>query len=228
MKPRIAVLASGGGTTAEAFIDNWQKSAVNCDVIAVISNQKNPAVFKKINSLNKKYGQDIKCLHIGKENYPPESNEEIAYGHQTMAEEKAILDKLLGLEVDFVVLMGYMKLIGQNIVKEYGFLPEYKSVYQARMVNTHPGILPDTKGLYGIHVQEYVLINSINKAGHCLFAVDTEYDAGPIVAEHRVEILPNDTPELLFERVRESERKYIASDIENFLTKQKEYNQQNG
>jgi len=80
--------------------------------------------------------------------------------------------------------------------------------------------LPATKGLYGIHVQEFVIKNKA-AAGHCIFAVDAEYDGGPVIAEHLVELLPDDTPESLFNRVKASERNTIAMDINEFFIMKK-------
>lgn len=226
VKPRVAILASGGGSTAEAFIKSCESGEVSASVIAVISNQKNAGVFDKISKLNKELSVGIKCIHIGKGLYPAGLNEKVTYGRQTKLEEKAILDKLIELEVDLVLLLGYMKLVGSSIVKKYGWNTKYASVYQARMLNTHPGLLPHTKGLFGIHIQQFVLINN-KPAGHCIFAVDGEYDDGPVISQHSVPIEPDDTPEILFGRVKESEKKYLAADIQKFIGGQLKYSQEN-
>lgn len=225
-KPRVAILASGGGTTAEVFIKSCQAGKITADPICVISNQKNPGIFEKLERLNQELSLDIKYFRIGKSQYPPEKNEKVAYGRQTKAEEQAIFDKLIEQKIDLVLLLGYMKLIGPSIVQKYGWNKNFVSVYQAHMLNTHPGLLPHTKGLYGIHIQQFVLINN-KPAGHCIFAVDGEYDDGPIVSQHSVKIMSNDTPEILFDRVKHSEKKYLAVDLQNFISKQIEYNKSN-
>lgn len=223
---RIAILASGGGTTAEAFIKSIVAGEVKGKVVLVIFNNQNAGVVGRIKKLNQEYGLNIKTVHIGKNNYPAKPSEKYEFGRQTAAEEKAILKELNEAKIDLVLLLGYMKLVGKSIVDKYGWKESYTSVYQGRMINTHPGLLPATKGLFGIHVQERVLENKTN-AGNCLFVVDSEYDDGPVVAEHQVEVLPDDNAESLFERVKASEKKYLASDINKFIVEQNLYQREN-
>lgn len=220
--PRVAILASGGGTTAEVFIRSAASRNIPADVALVISNNKSAGIFEKVKRLNQEFGLNIKCLHISKTKYPAAENEKVSYGRQTKSEERAILHALVDNNIDLVILLGYMKLVGPTIIKKYGWQPKYTSVYQARMLNTHPGLLPHTKGLFGIHIQQYVLIND-KPAGHCIFVVDGEYDDGPVVTEHKVKKYSSDTPEILLERVKASEKQYLTSDIKNFIVNQLNY-----
>jgi len=222
-KPRVVILASGGGSTTEAFIRLCSIGEISAQVVAVISNKKSPGVFNKVAKLNEELSLDIKCIHIGKVNYPAKPSEKVSYGRQTKAEEKALLNKLTELQADLVFLLGYMKLIGNSVVQKYGWNKDFDSVYQARMLNTHPGLLPHTKGLFGIHIQQYVLIND-KPAGHCIFVVDGEYDDGPVISQHSVKVVAGDTPDKLFERVQDSEKKYLAKDIQDFILGQTKYN----
>lgn len=225
MRPlKVAILASGGGSTAESFISSCAEGNISANVDLVISNHENPGVFEKVYKLNDKYGLSIKCIHVGKANYPAADGENVEYGHQTKAEEQKILDTLRENEIELVLLLGYMKRVGPKIVEEYGWLPSYESVYQSRMINTHPGLLPETKGLFGLNVQKHMIEKGLATAGHCMFAVDDEYDDGPVVTEHTFETDPTEDAEELFERVKESEKKYLASDIQKFIDKQREYN----
>ena len=212
------MFASGSGTTAEAVIEASVRNKLDAEIVLVISNQKEPGVFERVARLNHEHNLDIKTATISTKNYPAAADETVEFGHQSRDEEAAILALLSEYQIDFVALLGYMKLVGGSIVSEYGYRNSMKTPFEARMVNTHPGILPATKGLYGIHIQEFVLEND-KPAGHCLFAVDAEYDGGPVVAEHLVSTQPSDTPESLFERIKASERATIAEDINQFLTK---------
>lgn len=223
--PRIAILASGSGTTAESFIKSVAEKDVDGEVVLLISNNKNAEVFDRVKKLDAKLNLGIKLLCIGKSNYPPAKGEKVEYGRQTKAEEAAILKALVEAEIDLVLLLGYMKLIGRSIVDRYGWKEEYQSIYQGRMINTHPGLLPATKGLYGIHVQEKVL-ESGTEAGNCLFIVDSEYDDGPVISQHKVVMMASDTPEALFERVKASEKAHLAEDIDRFIKEQREYREQ--
>lgn len=221
--PKVAILASGSGTTAEAFIESVANKELDAEIVRLICNNKEAAVFGKVEKLNQKYRLSIKTIHIGRSDYPAADDETIEDGHQSIAEEQAILKELKEAKVDLVLLLGYMKLIGPSIVKEFGWQKDYNSIYQGRMINTHPGLLPETKGFYGIHVQEEVLSAGHQRAGHCLFIVNDEYDAGPVIIEHEVEIEDDDTPDELFEKVKASEKANLTRDIKNFLLEQKKY-----
>lgn len=222
-RPRIAILASGGGTTAEAYINAAAKDDYIPEVALVIFSNQKAGIAKVIAELNIKLGSQISCINIDTKTHPPASGETVPYGRQSAGEEAAILDELEKHEVDLVALMGYMKHIGRTIVEKYGWQGEYSSIYQARMVNTHPGLLPETKGLFGLNVQKKVLQNKSPKAGHCLFAVDEQYDNGPVIVEHYVEVKEDDTTESLFERVKASERKHLPNDIADFMSARKAY-----
>lgn len=224
---RVAILASGSGTTAESFIESCFDGEISGEVVLVISNHESPVAFERVNKLNSKHGASIKCVHVGKANFPPAENEKVEYGLQSNAEEAEILRVLKENNIDLVLLLGYMKRVGPSIVAEYGWIPSYDSVYQSKMLNTHPGLLPETKGLYGLNVQKHVISKGLAVAGHCLFAVDDEYDDGPVISEHSFETDPTEDAEELFERVKESEKKFLAGDIEDFIHKQSEYMENN-
>ena len=219
-KPRIAILASGSGTTAEAVIHATQNNQLDAEVVLVISNKKDAGVFNRVKECNKTYTLSIKSLYISSKNYPASISENWQPGRQTNLEEVTILDNLKKHSIDLVLLLGYMKLVGDKIVSYYGYRSDYRSPYLANMLNTHPGLLPATKGYYGKQVQTYVLENRL-QAGHCLFAVDVDYDGGPVITEHMVEVKDNDTAQTLFERVQSSERSNLPYDINSFIQKQR-------
>jgi phosphoribosylglycinamide formyltransferase-1 len=207
-RPAIAVLASGEGTTAEAVIVASSEKHVSFDVSLIIASKENAGIFKRVENLNKKYNTQIPCL---------------------FAADDAMIQKLLEkYQPELIVLMGYMKKIGPEIVEKYGWRKEYTNPYQAKMLNTHPGLLPATKGLYGIYVQEFVLTNSLPVAGQTLHIVSENYDEGPVVAEHQIDVAAGETPDTLFERVKIIEKQYLPSDINDFITKRREYLKDNG
>ena len=225
MRPRIAVLASGSGTTAEAFIRAGQRGDVNVDVGLIICSRKNAGIFQRIKELNKECNLNIDCLLINHITHPAAHTEHVDRGSQTIGEELAILTTLLSGSFDLVALMGYMKRIGPNLVRAFGWLPEYTSIFQAKMVNTHPGLLPDTKAFYGENIQKYVLDHNLPYTGQTFHVVGNEYDDGPIIAEHKVPVEPGDTYDTLFARVQTVEKKYLPRDIEDFIKARLAYNQ---
>jgi phosphoribosylglycinamide formyltransferase-1 len=226
MRPRIAILASGGGTTAEAFIRAAQRGHINVDVGLIICSRKDAGIFQRIADLNAEFDLTIDCLLINDKTHPAAHTEHVGRGSQTEGEELAILTTLLSGSFDLIALMGYMKRIGPHLIEAFGWLPEYTSIFQAKMVNTHPGLLPDTKAYYGENIQKYVLEHHLPYGGQTFHVVGQEYDDGPIIAEHKVPVEPEDTAETLFARVQDAEKKYLPGDIEDFINARMAYNQE--
>ncbi len=216
-RPRVAILASGAGSTAEAFIHASAQGRINPTVELVISNNKNAGVFDVVNRLNQRYGLHIKTHNISGATHPAAPDERVRPGDQTKAEEQALLDILRAGTYDLVALMGYMKRVGEHLVHEFGWRSEYAHPHLARLLNTHPGLLPETKGLYGIHVQQHVLDEGLSHGGQTLHVVAAEYDEGPVIARHKVAVKPGDTAETLFDRVKIAEKRHLPYDIAAFL-----------
>jgi len=226
MKPRIAILASGGGTTAEAFIRANQAQQIAVDVSLVIVSRADAGIFERIKQLNDEFGLQIETRLISAKTHPAAADEMVERGYQTAAEQAAILEALQADNFDLIALMGYMKRIGPNLVAAFGWHTDYRSSFQAMMVNTHPGLLPDTKGFYGQAIQQYVLDHHLPYAGQTLHIVSEDYDDGPIIAEHKVPVEPDDTAESLFARVQATEKQYLPHDIEDFIRARRAYNSQ--
>lgn len=223
MKPRIAIMASGSGTTAETFIRANQRGEINVDIGLVIVSRKNAGIFKRIDNLNKELGLNIRTVLINHHTHPASLTEHVGLGELTAGEEAAITAALLSEPFDLIALMGYMKKISPGLIEAFGWLPHYKSAFEAQMLNTHPGLLPDTAGFYGLQIQEYVLDHRLPYSGQTLHAVSEEYDAGPVIAEHKVEVMTDDTPESLFARVQAIEKQYLPKDIEDFIKARRAY-----
>lgn len=218
MKTNVAILASGGGTTAEAFIRAAARGEVSVNVKVVITNNTNAGVLERVAKLNQELNLAIETAVINGATHPAVAGETTARGCQTLAEQQAIISLLAANQIELVLLLGYMKKVGSLVVYKYGWRPEYTHAHQARMLNTHPGLLPATTGFIGIHVQEHVLGNHLPEAGQTLHVVSEDYDDGPVIAINKVTIDPNDTAELLFERVQFTEKTNLPSDVERFIT----------
>lgn len=227
-RPVVAIFASGSGTTAEAFIHASGQNQIEPLVGLIITNNSQAGIVDKIKQLNQQYGFDIKTIHISGTTHPAQPGEDVKPGQQTNAEETAILKHLEATNYDAIVLMGYMKKMGPRLVKCFGWRPDYTTPYQAQMLNTHPGLLPYTKGLFGIHVQEHTLTNKLPHGGQTLHIVAEDYDDGPIIAENKVLIQNNDTPDSLFERVKITEKKHLPTDVANFIKERNKWRRQNG
>lgn len=211
---KIAILASGSGTTAEAIIHATQTSKVSFAVAVVIVNNSRAGVLTRVQRLNQQYSLNIKTCYISSQTHPEGVGQR---GEQTLAESKAICEEINKNKCDLVALMGYMKKVRGALLKEYGGKSEHKHPWQARMINTHPGPLPETKGMIGLQIQEWILKNNLSNSAHTVHAVAPDYDSGLIFKERKVPVLKGDTPDTLFEAVQLTEKAHLAYDIQEFL-----------
>jgi phosphoribosylglycinamide formyltransferase-1 len=106
-------------------------------------------------------------------------------------------------QVDLLVLGGYVKLVPAEVIARY----------RGRILNIHPALLPSFggKGMYGRRVHEAVLASGAQQSGATVHLVDEEYDRGSILAQERVPVLPEDTPERLAARVLEVEHRLLPA-----------------
>lgn len=104
-------------------------------------------------------------------------------------------------DAQLVVLAGYLKLVHASVVARF----------RGRMINIHPALLPDFggPGMYGHHVHEAVLASGRKESGATVHYVDEVFDRGEIIAQERVRIEPNDTPDRLAARVLEAEHRLL-------------------
>lgn len=222
-KPRVAVFASGGGTTFRAVADAIAAGLVNFEICLVISDHADAGVLQHVADLNKQHGWQIATEIINKKLYPDGKQGR----GQTVAETKATIASLKKHKADHLVLLGCLRIIADQVIQAYGWQPSYalrdpktKGMYFARMTNTHPGILPATTDTFGIHTQESALQQGLSETAQTFHVVATGVDKGPVVAEHRVKILPGDTPDTLLARVQKVEKANIAFDLDGFLKDQ--------
>lgn len=105
--------------------------------------------------------------------------------------------------VDLVVLAGFLKLVPAAVIARY----------RGRIINIHPSLLPEFggEGMYGRRVHEAVLAAGRPVSGATVHLVDEAYDRGPILAQARVPVLPDDTPERLGARVLDVEHQLLPA-----------------
>jgi len=203
-KPAIAILASGGGSTAEAFIHATQDGRVDARVGLIVCNNppEKAGIYDRVARLNQQYGLNIPVLRISGITHPEGPG---AKGEQTLQESEAIAHEASKTGVALVCLMGYMKKIRGSLLTAYGWQP-WMLPAESRMINTHPGPLPETEGLFGIHIQQRVLETGLGYSAHTVHVVSEEYDKGPIIKATCVPVVPGDTPQSLFDRVQAVEK----------------------
>jgi phosphoribosylglycinamide formyltransferase-1 len=122
---------------------------------------------------------------------------------QDPADPTGWLTRLERDRVDLIVLAGYLKLVPAAVI----------SRYRDRIINIHPALLPahGGKGMYGQRVHEAVLAAGDRETGATVHLVDEVYDRGAILAQHRVPVLPGDSPERLAARVLDVEHRLLPA-----------------
>lgn len=98
---------------------------------------------------------------------------------------------------DLVVLSGLMRLLPPRVVE--AFAP--------RLINTHPAYLPEFPGAHGVRD---ALAAGVAQTGASVIVVDTGVDTGPVLAQERVPVLPDDTEHSLHERIKPVERRLLT------------------
>jgi phosphoribosylglycinamide formyltransferase-1 len=211
-RPRIAILASGGGTTAEAYFDAIAQGLVDAEVGLVVTNNPDAAVLQRVAKANALFGFDIKTAIINGRTHP-EGN--LGRG-QTVEESMAIADLVDSFGIELVALMGYMKQVNGPLLERYGWKPD-SSIFTSRMLNTHPAPIPETADTFGINASRKVLELGLKESKHTVHVVSAGIDKGPIFAAHTVPVLPRDTPETLFARLQKVEKERLPYDIDAFV-----------
>jgi phosphoribosylglycinamide formyltransferase-1 len=212
----IGILASGSGTTAEYVIRATQTGVLNAEVQMVISDKEEAGVFDRVGRLNDQYGLGIDVAHFGPDQFPDGATENLY--EQTDQESTALCEALEEHDVTLVLLLGYLRKVRGPLLEQFGALPEHGSPYDARMLNTHPGPLPETRGYYGRGVHEKVSELGLTMSAQTLHLVSADYDEGARIASNGFPVYPNDTPEIIEANAQSTEKAHLPSDIESFLS----------
>ena len=175
----IVVLVSGGGTNLQAIMDAIDNGTIrDTSIAAVISNNATAYALERA----KNAGIAAEC--ISPKSYPDRAEFNVA-----------LLEGVKKYAPDLVVLAGFLVVIP----------PEFISEFRGRIINIHPSLIPSFcgEGFYGLHVHEGVLARGVKITGATVHFVDEGTDTGPIILQHPVEVLDDDTPEILQRRVME-------------------------
>ncbi len=161
---------------------------IEAEVCVVISNN------SASKSLARARAAGIRAVHLSSKTHPDPSEL-----------DRSILRTLLENRVELVVLAGYMKRIG----------PEVLSSYKNRVINIHPALLPKYggRGMYGINVHRAVLEAGETESGATVHVVDGRYDHGAVLTRRRVPVRSGDVPEILAERILEHEHRLMTETI---------------
>ncbi len=176
---KIAVLVSGGGTNLQAIIDGLDSGKItNASLEVVISNNYDVFALKRAEAAN------IPNEVIS----PKDFADRATFNH-------ALIARLQELEIDLVVLAGYLVVIP----------PEMVQAFPHRIINVHPSLIPSFcgTGYYGLKVHEAALARGVKYTGATVHFVDEGTDTGPIILQKPVRVLEEDEPKDLQRRVME-------------------------
>ncbi len=179
LKPRVAVLVSGGGTNLQALIDARESGLLKSGELALVVSSRADAF-----ALERAKRAGIASAVV----------ERSAFAARE-AYEAALLTVLAEHRIDVIVLAGFMQILSAAFVKRY----------PNRMINVHPSLIPAYcgRGYYGLKVHEAVLAAGETVTGATVHMVNEVPDGGRILLQKTVDILPGDTPETLQRRVME-------------------------
>lgn len=192
---RVGVLVSGGGTNLQAIIDAIHNGDItNTELKVVISNKKDAYALTRA----AENGIQAECVSPKDYDCRDEFN-------------RALIEKLDSYDLDLIVLAGFLVVLPAEVIAKY----------RNRIINIHPSLIPSFcgNGFYGLHVHEKALERGVKITGATVHFVDEGTDTGPIIYQKAVEVLPDDTPEVLQKRVmEEAEWKILPKAINDIAT----------
>lgn len=184
---KIAVFASGSGSNFQAFIDVIQMGELDAEISLLVCDNLSAFAIERA----KKVG--IPSFVFNPKDYSTKQDY-----------EKEIVEELKACGAEFIVLAGYMRLIGPTLLKEY----------EGRIVNIHPSLLPEFPGKDAIG---QALHAGVKVSGVTIHFVDAGMDTGPIIVQERVRIEENETKESLQKKIHSVEHKLYPSILQMLL-----------
>jgi phosphoribosylglycinamide formyltransferase-1 len=183
---RLGVLVSGRGSNLEAVLD---ARPTGIEPVLVISNR--PAVR----------ALEVAAAH----GVPARVLRRADFEGDASARDAAIGRALAGAGVELALLAGYDQLLR----------PSYFAAFAGRTINVHPSLLPAHGGAWmvGLAVHRSVLAAGDLETGATVHEVTAELDAGPILAQARVPVLPGDDAETLAARVLDEEHRLLVETL---------------
>jgi phosphoribosylglycinamide formyltransferase-1 len=175
---RLAVLASGGGTTLQNLIDRIAEGRLFATIVRVIVSKPGVGAIERA----RRAGIPVEVVRKG-----------------TLTREvfeEAVFGPIRRAGADLVVLAGYLSLLP--------IPPDY----QGKILNVHPSLLPSFggQGFHGEAVHRAAIEVGVKVSGCTVHFVDERYDNGPIILQRTVPVLDDDSPTTLASRVQAAER----------------------
>lgn len=193
-KTKIAVFASGSGTNFVAIEEACQKGELNAEVVLLITDKPEAYVVERAQQLNVSVAAFSPKAYQTREKY-----------------EKAILARLRASGVEWLVLAGYMRLVGETLL----------DAFPSRIVNIHPSLLPSFPGKAAI---EQAVDHGVKVTGVTVHLVDEGMDTGPIIAQEAVRVVEGDV-EKTAEAIHKVEHDLFKKTLHKLFTERSSFNQ---
>ncbi|KLT66772.1 phosphoribosylglycinamide formyltransferase [Pedobacter sp. BMA] len=191
MKKRIAIFASGSGSNAQKLMEHFKRSN-EIEIALVLTNNPDAYVLQRADNF------EIPS-HI--------------FDRYEFTKTDEVIDLLKNLDIDFIVLAGFLWLIPKNLI----------AAYPGRIVNIHPAILPKFggKGMYGDHVHNAVIAAGESEGGITIHYVDENYDEGEYIYQAKYKIDKSDNLEMVKFKGQQLEHLHYPRVIETLVKKVK-------
>ncbi|WP_251554489.1 phosphoribosylglycinamide formyltransferase [Neobacillus muris] len=185
----IAVFASGNGSNFQAMIDRVQAGNLAANIALLVCDR--PGAY----CVERAKAAGVPDFAFNAKDYPSKA-----------AFEQEICQQLLKEQVDWIVLAGYMRLIGPALLQEFA----------GRIINIHPSLLPQFPGKDAIG---QALAAKVKWTGVTIHFVDEGMDTGPIIVQERVRIEEGETRESLQRKIQAIEHRLYPEILQMLLTR---------
>lgn len=188
---RLAIFVSGGGTNLQQIADYFKAKRDDVEIVCVVSNNKKAYANQRAKNLG------IPLIMIDRQRF----------------NDKSFSEELLKMNVDLIVLAGFLWLIPQHLI----------DAFPNKIINIHPALLPKYggKGFYGHHVHEAVVAAHEKESGITIHYVNEHYDSGNIIFQKKVALTENDTPDDVAAKIHILEKDNFPVVIEKLLFDEK-------
>jgi formyltetrahydrofolate-dependent phosphoribosylglycinamide formyltransferase len=178
---RLVVLASGAGSTLQALIDATADDDFGAVVVAAGTD------VPGCTAMSRAEAGGVETFAVALRDHPDRD-----------AWNDALADRIAGYAPDLVVLAGFMRILGPQVVRRF------------RILNTHPALLPSFPGAHAIRD---ALAAGVRTTGVTVHWVDEGVDTGPVLAQVEVPVLPGDDEDRLRARVQAAEKPLFVRTI---------------
>lgn len=202
MKSKVAVLVSGGGTNLQTLIDYEAEHKVDCpyEIVVVISDHKDAFALERAQKAGIPTAVTSPFSVMGKDVAQNATRDE-----KRLAVSNAMLEHCQKYGAQIIVEAGCLTVLSGEILKNYA----------NKIINLHPALLPKFGGvgMWGHHVHEAVLAAGETESGCTVHLVNEVCDGGEILLQKKVPVLPDDTPESLYDRIAPKEHEALLEGL---------------